>query len=280
MTGEVAGGGGIAGGSADWVRHGRDRVALERIEAFFSGRAYELHRHDTYAIGRTLAGVQSFNYRGALRTSLPGGTIVLHPDEAHDGHAGGEGGFHYRIAYVEPAAIQAVLGGRRLPFIRGGLSDDPRLFAAAGNLLRGLDDRIEPLEFDDAIHDLAWALAAAGEAAYRDRKQIADYAAAERAREYLRSLPPGGVALADLERVSGRDRFGLSRDFRALFGTSPYRYLVMRRLDNAKAAMRRGSSAAAAAIEAGFADQAHMTRHFTRAFGVTPGRWLRRLRAQ
>ena len=45
---------------------------------------YGLHRHDTYAIGCTLAGVQSFHYRRGLRHSLPGGVLVLHPDEAHD----------------------------------------------------------------------------------------------------------------------------------------------------------------------------------------------------
>jgi len=45
-----------------------------------------MHRHDTYAIGRTLAGVQSFSYRRSRRNSLAGNTLVLHPDEAHDGH--------------------------------------------------------------------------------------------------------------------------------------------------------------------------------------------------
>jgi AraC-like DNA-binding protein len=39
----------------------------------------------------------------------------------------------------------------------------------------------------------------------------------------------------------------------------------------------QGASLNAAAIEAGFADQSHMTRHFKGAFGVTPGRWLEAL---
>lgn len=30
-----------------------------------------MHRHDTYAIGLTLAGVQCFHYRRSLRSSLP-----------------------------------------------------------------------------------------------------------------------------------------------------------------------------------------------------------------
>jgi len=70
--------------------------------------------------------VQSFNYRRDYRHSLPGGTIVLHLDEPHDGQAGTDAGFHYRMIYVEPALIQQILGGRPLPFIAGGLSDDLR----------------------------------------------------------------------------------------------------------------------------------------------------------
>ncbi|WP_459668244.1 AraC family ligand binding domain-containing protein, partial [Achromobacter xylosoxidans] len=63
--------------SRDWiVRHAPDD-RFERIEAYFGGRGYGLHRHDTYAIGCTLAGVQSFHYRRGLRHSLPGGVLVL-----------------------------------------------------------------------------------------------------------------------------------------------------------------------------------------------------------
>ena len=47
----------------------------------FTDHAYESHRHDTFAIGRTLTGVQSFHYRGEMKHSLPGMTMVLHPDE-------------------------------------------------------------------------------------------------------------------------------------------------------------------------------------------------------
>ncbi|MGE0424676.1 MAG: helix-turn-helix domain-containing protein [Reyranellaceae bacterium] len=28
-----------------------------------------------------------------------------------------------------------------------------------------------------------------------------------------------------------------------------------------------------AAVASGFADQSHMTRHFRRAYGLSPGRW-------
>ena len=63
--------------TTDWVKPACHAGRIARIEAYFSGHGYEPHRHDAYAIGRTLAGVQSFNYRGSKRHSLQGMTMVL-----------------------------------------------------------------------------------------------------------------------------------------------------------------------------------------------------------
>ena len=252
-----------------WIKLSADPRGCERIEAFFAGHAYEPHRHDTYAIGRTLAGVQQFGYRGETVNGLPGTVLVLHPDEPHDGHAGTEAGFHYRMSYIEPALIQQALGGRPLPFIPAAVSGDPRLLQAVEALLAAE----EGLEHDDALYDLAWTMDAVSNGARQTRSRLVDYAAAERARGAIHDLLEEPLSLETLEAMAGRDRWSLSRDFRLAFGTSPYRYLVMRRLDRSKALMRAGESLADAAHASGFADQAHMTRHFRKAFGITPGQW-------
>ena len=245
---------------------------VERIEAWFHGKAYAMHRHDTYAIGRTLAGVQSFSYRRSQRNSLPGNTIVLHPDEPHDGQAGTGEGFRYRMIYVKPAIFQDMLGGRALPFLEGGVTTDPRLAAATATLLQHVGHTIEPLEQSDALAELAHALAAV--AGMPARRSKGDFVAARRARDYLHANGERVVTLDELEVATGRDRWSLSHDFRMFYGTSPYRYLTMRRLDAVRHMLLAGTSLADAAVAAGFADQSHMTRHFSKTFGLTPGRWL------
>ncbi|MFL9863035.1 AraC family transcriptional regulator [Paraburkholderia fungorum] len=264
--------------AADWIYrspHSGGTSGIERIEAFFHHAGYAMHRHDTYAIGRTLAGVQSFHYRGSTCNSLPGGTMVLHPDEPHDGQAGTHDGFHYRMIYVDPALFQQALGGKPLPFVKGGLSSDPRLFTATESLLRAMDCAIDSLEQDDALYDLAIALDAVGGAG-QPRRPV-DYRAAERAREYMLGSLDSPVTLDELAAAAGRDRWSLSRDFRALFGTSPHRYLTMRRLDLVRRLAVQGVSLASASAAAGFTDQSHMTRHFKRAWGVAPAHWLKML---
>jgi AraC-like DNA-binding protein len=257
----------------DWIHRAPCSSKLERIEAFISGYGYDLHRHDTYAIGRTLSGVQSFQYRGQERHSLPGGTIVLHPDEAHDGQAGTVDGFQYRMIYVEPALIQQILGGKPLPFIKSGISADPRLYAATNALLQSMGSPIDTLEEDDAVFDLAHALSAVS--GIVESRKTFDYRAAEKAREFIHSAIDRTITLDELAEQSGRDRWSLSRDFRLLFGTSPYRYLTMRRLDLVRSMLIQGESLVAAALIAGFVDQSHMTRHFSKTYGLSPSRWLK-----
>src|SRR5688572_24174098 len=104
----------------DWMREAPREPGFERIEATFSGHAFDPHRHDCYALGLTLEGVQSFNYRGARRDSVAGRAIVLYPDERHDGEAGRPGGFRYRMLYLAPRlvseALEAITGRPDLPF--------------------------------------------------------------------------------------------------------------------------------------------------------------------
>jgi len=245
----------------------------ERIEAFFSAHAYEPHRHDTYAIGRTLSGIQSFHYKGKMQHSSPGMTMVLHPDETHDGESGSHLGFQYRMVYIEPATIQRIIKGKPLPFIENGLSSDPRLFKASHAFLQNFENYLDPLEEEDALYDLAAALCDVASAPPRKSKNY-DYQSAEQARAFIHSLSHTNISLASLEAASGRDRWSLSRDFRLLFGTSPHRYMTMQRLKHVKARLLQGESIVDAATAAGFYDQSHMTRHFTQAFGLAPGHWI------
>ena len=123
--------------------------------------------------------------------------------------------------------------------------------------------------------DLAHALNSVSGVA--QSRQRFDYVAAERAREYIHSALDRTLTLEELAAHSGRDRWSLSRDFRLLFGTSPYRYLSMRRLDLVRALLVQGQTLANAALIAGFTDQSHMTRQFRQTYGLPPARWLKML---
>jgi AraC-like DNA-binding protein len=249
--------------SCDRVRAESAAHGVQRLSAWFSGAAFSRHRHDTYASGITESGVQSFWYRGAGHSSSPGDGVVLHPDEVHDGYAGTEEGFGYRILYVEPARIAEAAGG--LPFVRDPVVRDRRF---AATVAAAFDAPLEPLAAEAVVLDLAEALL--GRSGALPVRFISG--GVEQARQLLDSVTHRPVRSGELEAASGLTRFELARQFRARFGTSPYRYSLARRLESARE--RLGAlPVATVALETGFADQAHFTRSFRRMFGMTPGRY-------
>ena len=257
----------------DQIRFDQPHAGLQRLAARFGGHAYDLHRHETYAVGLTLWGAQSFHYRGTLQTSGGGQVMVIHPDEAHDGHAGVAEGFAYRMLYVDPAAVSAALGHAAAPFVADVVADDPALASLLREAFADFPRALEPIAVDAVVLHLAERLSLRGDSGFRRRNGAPAHRAARRARDFLVAEAPRTVASEELERVSGLDRFSLARHFRAVFGTSPHRFQVGRRLVRARAMIADGVSLSETAAATGFADQSHLTRHFSARFGLTPGRW-------
>ncbi|WP_311931649.1 AraC family transcriptional regulator [Microbispora sp. H11081] len=259
------------------LRFGAGAEGIERLEASLVGEGFATHRHDTYAIGVTLRGVQTFRYRGEQRHCLPGEWHVLHPDEPHDGVAGTDEGFGYRIIYLDPRLVREALDGGPLPFVAdpviGRREADPALAA----WLRDID---EPL---DDVERLTLTLRVVGmlvrhSSVRRGGQARLALEALTRVRDLIADDPAVRHPLDEFERVSGLDRWTVARQFRVAFGTSPTRFRTMRQLDVARRLLRDGVSLSEAAQLAGFADQAHMSRMFKRAYGLTPARWTAALR--
>lgn len=190
----------------------------------------------------------------------------------HDGAAATETGFCYRIAYIDPSLIQAALAGDPLPFVAEPVVDASRLAeilkSGAWDFTVAIDD-VTRVDIIGAITDLLKAVAprSPGRAAPLALTRLS------RVRDCIGANPAQRSSMDEFERLAGLDRWTLARQFRAAFGTSLSRFRTMRQLDHVRRLLRHGAPLAEAAIEAGFADQSHMTRHFKRAYGLTPGDW-------
>jgi AraC-like DNA-binding protein len=84
----------------------------------------------------------------------------------------------------------------------------------------------------------------------------------------------------DLSHIA--EEFSLSsvqlvRMFKKTVGISPFQWLKMQKLHSVKKDLLRKKPIADLAFKYGFADQAHLTRHFKKVFGVTPGTYQKAL---
>jgi AraC-like DNA-binding protein len=101
------------------------------------------------------------------------------------------------------------------------------------------------------------APAGAASVAVRTRQLITD--------RYLDDLTAG-----DLAAAAGVSRFTIFRAFVSVYGMAPSDYQRQLRLRAAQVMIASGTPISEAAAQAGFADQSHLTRWFSRCYGVTP----------
>lgn len=80
------------------------------------------------------------------------------------------------------------------------------------------------------------------------------------------------ATLDEIAASEGVHRVHLSRTFARCFGSTPTLYRRRSRLARAMGSLGNGESLASAALRAGFADQAHLTREARCLLGITPSR--------
>src|SRR5277367_5090459 len=94
--------------------------------------------------------------------------------------------------------------------------------------------------------------------------------------ELLQQHLDGQVKLTTLAEQCRLSVSHFARSFRRSFGTSPHRYLILRRVEIAKTLLAEtNNSLVEIAAQTGFSDQAALTRTFAAIVGATPAKWRR-----
>lgn len=276
----------VSGRAPDWARYWRaPGSSIEVMRAHFETYRYHRHSHDTYSFGVTEAGAQTFHCRGAKRTSTAGMVMAFNPDEPHDGHATHALGFTYSIVHIPETAVTEILGdqrGRRagLPLFAEPVLHD-RAAAAALRRLSAAVAGGQQLAVDEmrdtAIRALVRCTPLRAGMAIGGMEGPPDVPRHEagvlRVHDLLQAEYAREITADELSLLAGCSRFALYRAFFARYGMSPGDYQRQLRLRAARGLLAQGLSPVQAAMQAGFTDQAHLTRWFRRCYGITPARY-------
>ena len=239
-----------------------------------SNHHFPRHSHDQFGVGVIAFGAQrSWSGVGMFNASA-GDVMMLNPGEMHDGMPLDGKARGWRILYFDPALVAAELEEEIMgrPEILRPVAHDPLLAAHFARLFRCVTaSHTDSLAREEnLLRSLIYVLRKHGTARPASNGPSPCVA---KARQRLDSAPDTPVSLTDLAALSGVSRFQLLRGFAHEVGITPHAYLVQRRVCLARELLARGQTPAQAAVQAGFADQSHMTRAFVRYLGVTPGRY-------
>jgi AraC-like DNA-binding protein len=240
----------------------------EVFHARFTTHAYPPHTHDAWTLLIVDDGVVRYDLdrheHGALRDAV----TLLPPGVPHDGRPVRPEGFRKRVLYLDRTLLGDGLTGAAVDH---PTMPDPVLREWIHQLHVVLARRTEDLEAASRLAFVAERLAC-----HLGRPRPAGHGrgVAHRLRELIDARLPGTVPLDEAAAVLGVHPASLVRAFGREFGIPPHRYLTGRRLDLARGHLLDGHPPAHAATLAGFYDQAHLTRHFTRLLGVGPARYV------
>lgn len=84
------------------------------------------------------------------------------------------------------------------------------------------------------------------------------------------------IKVSDFLELTGLSRSHFSRACRSSLGDSPYNFIIRRRIESAQKLMLETSEPLCEiALQCGLCDQAHLSRLFRRAVGMSPNAWRR-----
>jgi AraC-like DNA-binding protein len=264
---------------ADWARYTWLPVlgGISALSAEYHEHAFVPHTHDTFAIGVFDAGAASVRCEARSHTVSVDDVLVINPGAVHSAGSASSDGWWYRAFYPSVELVSTVLeeSGRRVPrYFASAKVTDPILAADLRRIFARLESDSDPLGLEElavtAIHRL-WdhaSLDSPGE----PRITRADPGLG-RARAHIEANGGEPMSLASLAEEAGMSRFHFIRAFTARYGLTPYAYLLQHKVRRACRLLERGERPIRVAMECGFSDQSHLTRHFKRVVGVTPGEY-------
>ncbi|MET8330332.1 AraC family transcriptional regulator [Streptomyces sp. NPDC005181] len=240
----------------------------EVLHAHFTEHAYPMHVHDAW----TLLIVDD----GAVRYDLdryergtPNDTVSLLP---HNGSSATPHGFRKRVLYLDMTQLDERFIG---PAVDGPDLTDPVLRRRVGQLHKVLTIRGAEFEAESRLALISERLREYLRPSPAFGRAVPDRDVAQSLRDLLDERLTEGIALHEAARLVQAHPAHLVRAFSGAFGIAPHQYVLSRRVDLARRLLLDGQPPGEVATAAGFYDQSHLTRHFKRVVGTTPGRYAR-----
>jgi len=252
---------------------------LEMVSARFERQPCSPHVHEGFSIAVVQQGTQRFQRDGASHLANPGQVLLVNADQLHDGESANPlQHCRYHALYPQPELLLPVVEdlcgpGAGLPWF-APVVDDPQLAQLLAQLFQPADPKSDLLTLEVRfLHYMALliqrhSLNASG---FKPLSNAPDKVST--VRDYLDAHCCEAVSLNTLSQLVDLNPSYLTRLFVRHTGIPPQHYQLMRRIERAQALIRHRQPLIDVAIQTGFNDQAHFSRHFKRFTGLTPGRY-------
>lgn len=242
---------------------------------------YPKHWHEEYQVCLIENGGGELLYGGVAYPTPSGSLFVLAPGETHANRTDDKCGCSFRSLYLSPewmrgALDEAMEGRRESPVFTLPMIFDRRVMTLYRQLHLSLEIQASRLERESRLLEFLMLLVsrcAAKQPTFDRTGSVKPVV--RRLREFIADCFAENITLKQLSSLANLSPYHLNRVFSAEYGLPPHAFQTQLRIARAKRLLREGTPISDVAVQTGFADQSHLTRHFKRLVRMTPGQYQR-----
>ncbi len=247
-------------------------------------RRFAPHFFTNYAFGIVESGTCCVMTPRGTWIAGPGSLLAFSPHELHWAQVVSDEPYAYRMAYLSDDCMQSLELGEvgTGKFAQGNLvpvTDPSALSPAFLSAHRDVSGDPDALEASARLLSCTRGLIHAAAGPPPPKRANKDLTLVDAAKVFLTAHIGKRVCLDSVADTCGVTAFQLIRVFRRVTGLSPYAYLIILRVNEARRMLDAGAAVSDVVYGCCFSDQSHLTRVFKRTLGMPPGLYLRSSRA-
>ena len=237
-----------------------------------------LHHHDYYEIYYFLRGKVEYLVEGRSYTLLPDDVLLISPLELHRPNVAPEADYERMVLWVSRDCLQSI-SGADTPLQRC-FQTGRNLFHAGhtpvGDLIRRLAEEAGSRRAGSELCARGLFLQVMGEvyrltgSSRQPEEPRQEQPLVTQVLDYIAGHYAEALSLDSLAERFYVSKYYLSHLFSETVGTSVYRYIMLKRLQQARQLIAEGESPGEVGLRCGFQDYANFYRAFKSVYGVSP----------
>jgi AraC-like DNA-binding protein len=230
------------------------------------------HTHDEYVLSCNIGGNETLTLDGRGHEARESCTTLYNPGQVQ----GGDGTSCLVSLYLEPHFFETELLSTINANFEKPVVDDSELHRLFSSLISFILVNKQISEVEEMVFNILDIALSRYMILYNDDTFDHDDWRVRKVKELLLDDLSRTPRLNELAELVSLNKLTLLRMFTNATGIPPIAWQRYRRIARARELLNNGMTAAQTACEMGFSDQAHLTRQFSSAYGISPARFAQR----
>lgn len=249
-----------------------EELKIETITFNGIHQSFTKHFHDYYVIGIIREGNRKFICNSNSYNIQKNNILLINPNDYHECVGIDEDRLDYSAIHISKKIMNNIVNeifkSKNIAIFNKNVICDDSLFKEIEILSNLIVSNIKTLEKEELFYMILKELLEN----YSDFKTIDEniMLKTKEVCEYIENNYTSNITLDKLAKVGAISKYHLIRLFTKEKGITPYKYLELYRINQAKKQLQENNSILDISIQCGFSDQSHFTNLFKETIGITP----------